>query len=150
MSEYFCSRLYIHFQRKMMTPSPKKWSCALKIFSPVFSKKLLFFEKIVKWKNIQNLISHKKVIFIFVAGRPLPFKRDLGPRNWVLPFSQKIQLFLKKLLNNKVFSTSFGIKKVMLIFGARRSLKNCQKYLQKYFYHLFGFVTVNDKFSKNW
>ncbi len=23
----------------------------------------------------------KKVIFIFVAGRPLPFERDLGPRN---------------------------------------------------------------------
>ncbi len=29
-----------------------------KIFSPIFSKKIAFFKKIVKWKNIQNLISH--------------------------------------------------------------------------------------------
>ncbi len=74
-------------------------------------------------------------LYILVARHPLPLKRDLGPRNSFLPFSQKIQLFLKKLLNNKIFSTSFVIKKVMLIFGVRRllSLKNCHRCSQNSF-----------------
>ncbi len=38
----------------------------------------------------------KKVVFIFLARRPLPFKRDLRPRNGFPLFSQKIKLFLKK------------------------------------------------------
>ncbi len=66
------------------------------IFFPIFSKNIAFFEKIVLWKNIQNLISHKKkVIFIFVARRLLSFKRDLGPRNGFLAFSQKITPFFE-------------------------------------------------------
>ncbi len=43
-----------------MTPSPKKWSCPAKIFFTIFSENIAFIEKIVRWKNIQNLISHKK------------------------------------------------------------------------------------------
>ncbi len=57
-----------------------------------------------------------------------PLFSTLSPRNGFSPFSQKITAFLKKLLNNKIFNISFVIKKIMLIFGARRllSLKNCQ------------------------
>ncbi len=31
-----------------------------KHFFPIFSKNVAFFKKIVKWKKIQNLVSHKK------------------------------------------------------------------------------------------
>ncbi len=119
-----------------MTPSPQKWSRPPNIFSPIFSKNVSFFEKIVKEmkKYSKPYFPVKKVIFIFLARRPLPFKRDLGPWNGFSLFSQKIQLFLKKLLNNKIFNTSFVIK-VMLIFGPRRlfSLKNCQMRRQNSF-----------------
>ncbi len=43
----------------------------------------------------------KKVTLIFVARRSLPFKRDLTSRNG---FFRKYA-FLRKLLNNKIFST---------------------------------------------
>ncbi len=36
---------------------------------------------------------HKKCYLIFVIRRPLPFKRDLAPRNRFLPFSLKIKFF---------------------------------------------------------
>ncbi len=102
-----------------MTPSPKKWSCP-KIFFPIFSKNVTFLEKIVGSNNIENLISNEKDIH-FCPWTPLPFKRDMIPRNCFWPYFQKIQLFLKKLLNNKIISTSVVMKKVMFIFGARRS-----------------------------
>ncbi len=44
------------------------------------------------------------------------FKRDWSPRNGFLPFSQKVTPFLKKLLNNKIFNTSFVIKKSYIKF----------------------------------
>ncbi len=88
-----------------------------KIIFLIFSQNVAFFEKIVRWKNIQNLVFHKKGLFIFVARRSLPFKRDLGSGNGFLLFSQKIQIFLEKLLNNKIFRTWFVIRNVILIFG---------------------------------
>ncbi len=119
-----------------MTPSPKKWSCPRKIFFHIFSKNVAFFEKIVERKNIRNLISHKKGCIHFRCQKPSPFKRDSDSRIGFLPFSQKITVFFFvfcffcffKLLNNKIFGSLFMIKKVTLIFGARRllSLKNCQ------------------------
>ncbi len=64
-----------------------------------------FFEKIVKWKCIQKfIIFYKKFIFIFVA-RCAFLQKVWSPGNGFLQFSQKIQLFLKELLNNKIFST---------------------------------------------
>ncbi len=57
-----------------MAPS-KKWSFTPKIFFPPFSPKMLFFsKKLSDEKNIQTSFPIKKVIFIFVAGRPLPAK----------------------------------------------------------------------------
>ncbi len=43
-------------------------------------------------------------------------------------FIRKLHLFLNKLLNSKIFNLLFVIKKVTLIFGARRLLspQNCQ------------------------
>ncbi len=97
--KYLSSNLWkkgcIHFWRKM-NPSPKKWLCSPKLFFAIFSENITFYKKIVRWKNIQNLISHKKIIFIFVARRPLPFKRDLAPRNNFSPFSRKIELLNQK------------------------------------------------------
>ncbi len=49
----------------------------------------------------------KKFIFILVARRLLSFKKDLGPRNSFLTFSQKITHFWKKLVNNKIFTSTF-------------------------------------------
>ncbi len=88
-----------------------------KIFSPFSPKMLLFSKKLLDENIFRTSFPIKKVIFIFVAERPLRFKRDLGSGNSFLSFSQKIQLFLKKLLNNKIFSTSFVIKKGHINFG---------------------------------
>ncbi len=57
-----------------MSPSRKKKNG--RVFSP---KMLLFFEKNVKWKIFGTTCPIKKVIFIFVAIRPFPFK-GLGPQ----------------------------------------------------------------------
>ncbi len=87
------------------------------IFFPPFSQKMLLFsKKLLDEKYSKPHSPLKKVILIFITKRTLRFKRDLGPRNGFLPFSQ-IQLFLKKLLNNKIFSTSFVIKKSHVNFG---------------------------------
>ncbi len=42
---------------------------------------LFFSEKLLNEKIFKTSFPIKKVISIFVAGRPLSFKRDLGPRN---------------------------------------------------------------------
>ncbi len=115
-----------------MTPS-KKWSCPPKIFSPIFSKNVAFFEKIVKWNNFKTSCSIRKVILIFVARHDFPSKATWVPEMVFRDFLRKYSLFSlffppRKLLNNKIFSTSFVINKVTLIFGTRRfhSLKKCQ------------------------
>ncbi len=76
-----------------------------------FLQKRCFFRK-----NIQSLIPIKKVIFIFVAGCLLPFKKDSCPRNCGFAVFSENTAFLKKLLNNEVFSTSFMIKKSYVNF----------------------------------
>ncbi len=95
-----------------MTPSPKKWSCPPKIFSPLSPKILFFSKKLLSDKIFETSFLIKRFIFILVARRLLSFKRDLGPRNGFLAFSQKITHFWKKLVNNKIFNTSFVIKKL--------------------------------------
>ncbi len=99
-----------------------------KIFSPFSPKMLIFLKKLLDEKIFGTSSPIIKVIFIFVGRHPVPLKRDLAFGNSFLSFSQKIQLLLKKPLNNKIFRTSFVIKKVILIFGAKRllSLKNRQ------------------------
>ncbi len=42
-----------------------------KIFDAIFSENIAFIEKIVRWKIIQNLISHKNVIFNFGVRWPV-------------------------------------------------------------------------------
>ncbi len=91
----------------------------------IFFENVAFLEKNVKWKNIQNLVSHKKGYIHFRCQTSPSLQKGFGLRNGFSPFSRKIQLSIwggGELLNNKIFSTSFVIKKrVRLIFGARRS-----------------------------
>ncbi len=63
-----------------------------------FSLKIqLFSKKLLNEKILKTSFPIKKVIFIFVARRLLPFKRDLGPKNGFLAFSQKITPFFEKI-----------------------------------------------------
>ncbi len=100
-------------------------------FSP---KMLLFLKKLFDEKLFKTAFPIKRIIFIFVARHLLLFKRDLDPRNGFLLLSQKIQLFLKKSLSNKIFRTSFVIKESYLNFWGKTppfsknhqmSLENC-------------------------
>ncbi len=70
---------------------------------------------------------------------PPSLQKRLGPqKQFFAVFSENIAS-LKELLNNKIFSTLFVIKKVMLIFEARRllSLKNSGM-RPKQFYKVFS------------
>ncbi len=80
---------------------------------------LLFSKKLLDEKIFKTSFPIKKIIFIFVARHLFPSKETWPPRNGFLPFSQKIQLFLKNPLSNKIFRTLFVIKKVILIFATR-------------------------------
>ncbi len=106
-----------------------------KFFSPIFSKNVAFLKKLLNKKIFETSFPIKKFYVHFLRQTPPSLQKRLGPQKRFLPFSQKIQLVLKKLLNNKIFSASFVIKKVMLIFGARPliSLKNCQMCSQNSF-----------------
>ncbi len=64
--------------------------------------------------HLQNDCSGQKAPKLPDAS--FPSKETLGPRNGFLPFFQKIKAFLKKLLNNKIFSSSFVIKKMLCYF----------------------------------
>ncbi len=50
---------------------------------------------------------------------------QMRPQNSFLQFSLKIQLFLKKWLNKKIFSIKFLIKKAIFIFCVRWPLTGC-------------------------
>ncbi len=106
-------------------------------------------EKVLNDKIFETSFPIKKVIFILVARCLLSFKSDFGPRNGFLSFSQKITHFWKKLVNNKIFNTSFVIKTVMLIFSVRCPLflKNCQMGPQNSFLQiqLFSKKLLNKK-----
>ncbi len=65
-------------------------------YPKISSSKILY-----RNQNIQNLICHKKDCIYFRRQTPVPFKKDLAPRNDFSPLSGKIQFFLEKLLNNK-------------------------------------------------
>ncbi len=59
-------------------------------------------------------------MLIFVVRRLLSLKNcQMRPQNIFLRISLKIQLFSKKLLNEKIFSIKFLIKKAIFIFGVR-------------------------------
>ncbi len=90
---------YIKSGNFTVTPLPKNF-----VFV-IFSENDTIFKKIVIWRTIRNLISHKKGYIHFCHQTPLPFKRDLAHRNSFSPFSPKIHYFLEKILNNKIFST---------------------------------------------
>ncbi len=65
------------------------------------------------------LICDKKFMLIFGIRRLLSLKNcQMRPQNSFLRYSLKIQLFSKKLLNKKIFSIKFLIKKAIFIFGA--------------------------------
>ncbi len=81
-----------------------------KNFFLIFSKNIAFFEKIVKWKKFKISFPIKKAMFIFVAKRLFLYKRDLAPKQFFVIFSENYNFFWKKLLNNKIFNTSFVIK----------------------------------------
>ncbi len=88
-----------------------------KNFSPIFSKKLAFLEKIVKWKNIQNLVFHKKDY--------IHFRPRTNPSLWLVPqklffaiFSENTAFFWKNgkqwiiqcFICNKKSHVNFGNK----------------------------------------
>ncbi len=50
-----------------------------KTFFPIFFKNVAFFGKIVKWKNIQNLISDKKGYIHFRRRTSPSHEKRLGP-----------------------------------------------------------------------
>ncbi len=110
-------------------------------FFPHFLQKCcLFWKKLLNEKIFKTLFPIKKGYIHFPRQTPLPFKRDLAARNGFPLFSQKMQLFLKKLLNNNLFNTSLVMNtKVMLIFGPKRllSLKSCQMCFQNSFSRFF-------------
>ncbi len=90
-----------------------------KHFPSIFSKNVAFFPKrLLDEKIFKTSFSIKKGNIHFRRRTPFPFKIDLVTRNSFLPFSQKIQLFLKKLLSNTILHTAFVIKSY-LNFGGK-------------------------------
>ncbi len=79
-----------------MNPSPEKWSCAQNNFFPYFLQECWFFENIVKLKNIQYLIFHKKG-YIHFRRRTLPsLQKRLGPqKQFFVVFSENTAFFEK-------------------------------------------------------
>ncbi len=69
-----------------MIPSSKEMVTSHKIFFHIFSENVAFIEKIIRWKNIQNFISHKEGYIHFRRQTLLPL-RDLAPRKRFLLFS---------------------------------------------------------------
>ncbi len=70
--------------------------CPQICFFAIFYENVAFFEKIVRRKNIYKIsFSIKKVTFIFVGRRPLPFKKDWDPKNSFTVFSENRAFFEK-------------------------------------------------------
>ncbi len=76
-----------------MTISPKKWLCSQKIFFPIFSEIAAFFEKIVRWKNIQNLIYHKKGYTHFRRQSPASLQKRHAPKQFFAILSENTAFF---------------------------------------------------------
>ncbi len=123
-----------------MTPSPKKkWSCPQKFFFPFSPKILLFSKKLLNEKIFKSSFPIKKGYIHFRHQTPPSLQKRLRPqKRFFAVFSENYNFFWKNCLLI-IFNTSFVIKKVMLIFGARRhlSLKNCQMRPQNSFSQFF-------------
>ncbi len=88
----------------------------------VSSENTAFYEKIVEGENAGHLIFDKKGYIHFQRKMtPSPKKCSCAPKFFSL-FSPKMLLFSNKFLSEKIFKTSFPIKKVIFIFIAERSL----------------------------
>ncbi len=102
-----------------------------KILSQLFRKlkKNCNFDEI-QWKKFSKL-------FILVAKRTRHFKRFWPQKRFFAVFSENTAFF-EETADNKIFTTTFVIKKVMLILGTRRllSLNNRQMY-SKTVFHCF-------------
>ncbi len=66
------------------------------VFPHFLGKCYIYRKKLLDEKIFKTTFSIKKVKLIFVTRRPLPFKKDLAPKNSFLLFSWKIQLFFWK------------------------------------------------------
>ncbi len=78
---------------------------------------------------------------------PPSLQKRLGPRNGFFP--RKLQLLLKKLLNNKIFNSSFAIKKVTLILAQDASFpEKFVKCTSKTVFHRFFFPENTAFFEK--
>ncbi len=113
---------YIQFCRPKFR-SLKKSHAPEKLFFAVILENVVFFKKIIKWKIFKTSMPTKKVILIFVAGH-LPSPQNSHVSNkWVFRSSlQKCCFFSKNLFYNKIFVSSFVMKKVILTFCLRSSL----------------------------
>ncbi len=87
---------YIHFYRTRKTPLPLKIDClSQRQHFSVFSWNIKFFEKITKWKIIQNLISYGKNYIHFFDHTPRPSKMVVTQWNG---FLRKYRCFLNNNL----------------------------------------------------
>ncbi len=57
---------------------------------------LLFFEKIVGWNNIQNLISHKKGYIHFRRQTLTSLQKRRGPQKWFFVIFSENTAFFEK------------------------------------------------------
>ncbi len=92
-----------------MTPSPKKWPYP-QFFFLILSKNVAFSKKLLNEKYSKPNSPIKKVIFIFARKTPHSLKKRIGPQKRFFDVFSENTAFLKKLLNNKIFSTLFVIK----------------------------------------
>ncbi len=115
-------------------PGPQKWPCPVKIIFRRYFGKCFFFNC---WMKKYSKPYFPKIRFHRQTPAYLQ-KRTPSPNSF-FPFSQKIQLLFWKSLSNKVFHTSFAIKKVIFIFGAKGFLflKNV-KCAPKQFFAVFS------------
>ncbi len=99
-----------------------------------FSRKKLFYKKIF---SIQFLI--KKVLFIFSVRWPLFLKNGHVPPKFFFTIFSKNVAFFEKIVERKIFKTSFPIKKNNIRFRCQTA-PSLQKRLgpQKWFFAILS------------
>ncbi len=90
-----------------------------KYFPPFSPKIFIFSKKLLNEKILKTHFWLKRLYSFSSQDASFPSKETWALEMIFYRFLRKLQLFLKKLLNNKIFSISFVIKKVTLIFGVR-------------------------------
>ncbi len=99
-------------------------------------------------KIFETSLSIKKVIFIFIARHPFHSKGTCSPKmHFRILLEKLIHIFLKKLLNNKIFVTYFVIKKSYVNFWGK-TLPFHQKWSNvspKQFFTIFSENTFFEK-----